>query len=305
MAKGFRFAEYRYFYEVANSRSMRKAAEALHVSPSALSRQIKKIEELLGSQVIERGGEGIRLTTSGELLLQHVRQSFSNEERLIAQLDEISGLRRGRVRIACGDSFASDLLSIPLEGFARKYPGITFNIMVVGTDGIVKMIVEEEAELGMILYPPTDERISTLTRCCQPLHAIMSPRHVLAKNKNVSLRQVNKYPLALPSYAHGVRQVTSIVAHEEKIQLAPRFSCNSILVLKTFAERYDAITILPKFAAMPELAAGRLSAVPLSEDRFRTTEVELIAKHARELPLASVELARVLAAGMCAFAKAK
>ncbi len=116
MAKGFRFAEYRYFYEVANSRSVRKAAEVLHVSPLALSRQIKKIEDSLGAQVIERSRDGIRLTTAGELLLRHIRESFSNEERLLAQVDEISGLRRGRVRIACGDGFLPDLLGSLCNG---------------------------------------------------------------------------------------------------------------------------------------------------------------------------------------------
>src|SRR5437763_4836937 len=105
MAKGFRFPEYRYFYELANSRSMRKAADVLHVSPSALSRQIRKIEDLLGSQLVERGSSGIRLTTSGEYVLQHIKDSFANEERLLAKINEIAGLRRGRVRVACGDGF--------------------------------------------------------------------------------------------------------------------------------------------------------------------------------------------------------
>lgn len=67
MPRGLLPPEYRYFYEVANSGSIRKAAELLHISPSALSRQIQRTEDTLGTPLIERRKTGVQLTAAGEL----------------------------------------------------------------------------------------------------------------------------------------------------------------------------------------------------------------------------------------------
>jgi DNA-binding transcriptional LysR family regulator len=304
-SKGFRFAEYRYFYEVANCRSMRKAATILHVSPSALSRQIRKIEDLLGSEILERGRSGVRLTICGQYLLQHIRETFANEERLLAKIDEVNGLRRGHVRIACGDGFLPDLLGEAFEQFARQYPGITFEIKLGGRDYIANSVMEEEAELGLIFYPPADQRFSTLARSRQPLHVITSPQHVLAKRKVISLRTVGEHPLALLVGSHGVRQAIDAEAHKSRIKLEPRFTCNSITALRSFAERFGAVSILPTFATLPELAARRLVAIPLAEATLKSTEAHLFAKRTRPLTLPASELARSLAAGMQALGAAK
>jgi DNA-binding transcriptional LysR family regulator len=298
MPKGFRFPEHRYFFELATSRSLRKAAEALHISPSALSRQIRRIEDLLGAQVIERGTTGIRLTTAGEYLFQHIKDSYASEERLLAKLDEISGMDRGHIRIACGDGFLPDLLGESFEAFSRKHPGISFEIKLAGRDFIIRSVVEEEADVGFIFFPPPDQRLVTIARSRQPLHAVMSPAHQLARKRTLSLRSVSEHPLALLVPAHGVRQAIDVEARKARIKLEPRFVCNSVTALRVFAERYGALTLLPKFAALPELKSGRLVFVPLTEPFFRTTEAVLFAKRSRELTLPVTEFARALASGM-------
>src|SRR6185436_5915960 len=105
MPRGLLPPEYRYFYEVANSGSIRKAAELLHVSPSALSRQIQRTEEALGTPLIVRRKTGVQLTAAGEMLLQHVRETVTSEEQLRVELANLAGLRRGHVRMACGEGF--------------------------------------------------------------------------------------------------------------------------------------------------------------------------------------------------------
>jgi len=298
VAKGFRFPEHRYFYELANSRSIRKAADVLHVSPSALSRQIRKIEGLLGSQLIERGRSGIRLTISGEYRLEHIRESFANEERLLAKFNEVAGLRRGHVRVACGDGFLPDLLGDSFERFARKHPGITFEIKSTSRDFIIKSVIEEEAELGFVFYLQLDERLRTLAHSRQPLHVVMSPRHVLARKRVLSLKEVSGFPFALLVPSHGVRQAIDVEARRARVELRARFTCNSITALRALAERFDVLTILPRFTAIQELSTGRLVSVPLSGKFFHSTEANLFAKRTRDLPLPTRELAQVLIEGM-------
>jgi len=277
---------------------MRKAADVIHVSPSALSRQIKKIEDLLGSKLIERGRSGIRLTTSGEYVLEHIRESFANEERLLAKLNEVAGLKRGHVRVACGDGFLPDLLGESFERFARKHPGITFEIKSTSRDYIIKSVIDEEAELGFVFFPQHDARLQTLARSRQPLHVVMSPRHVLARRKFLTLKNVGTFPLAVLVPSHGVRQAIDLEARRSRVELQARFTCNSITALRALAERFEVLTILPKFTAPAELSTGRLVAVPLSGKFFNSTEAILFTKRTRELALPAKELARVLMEGM-------
>ncbi len=156
----------------------------------------------------------------------------------------------------------------------------------------------------MIFYPPADHRLLTLARWRQPLHVVMSPGHSLAKRKILTLREVSEYPLALLVAAHGVQQAIAAEAHKARIQLIPRFSCNSIIALRALAEGFGNLTILPRFA-VPELSNRRLVAVPLSEPWFKSTEVDLFAKRTRPLTVVAAELARVLGAGMQAFTERK
>ena len=153
----------------------------------------------------------------------------------------------------------------------------------------------------MMLAPPADSRFLVLSKQAQPLLAVVSPRHVLAQRKSLTLAEAGEHPLALLSPSHGIRQVISAVARDLGISLRPRFLANSIQATKTFAERYDAVTILPRFTVISEVAAQRLVSIPLREDGLTNTEVGLIAKNGRELPRAATELSRALETGMQAF----
>ena len=301
MPRGILPSEYRYFYEVANSGSIRKAAELLHVSPSALSRQIQRTEDTLGTPLIERRKTGVHLTAAGELLLQHVRETSTSEEQLRVELANLAGLRRGHVRIVCGDGFLPDLFGEPLRTFAQNYPGVSFEVAVIGGDGIVRAVIQEDAEIGLTFQARTDARLAVLQRSVQPLHAIVAQRHPLAARRSVTLKHVSNHPLALQPSSHGVHQVVAAVARKQGVSMAPRVTCSSTFALKTCAEQYGAVAILPCFAVAPELKLKRLVAVPLAEAACRDSEVHMISRAGRKPSRVVLELASHLAKSMTAF----
>ena len=300
MPRGLLPAEYRYFYEVANFRSIRKAAERLHISPSALSRQIRRTEDTLGTPLIERRKTGIQLTAAGELLMQHVRETSASEERLRVELANLAGLRRGHVRIVCSDGFLPDLFGKPLQTFAQNYPGVSFEVAVIGgSDNIAQAIVQEDAEIGWLFQARTDARLVVIHRCIQPLHAIVAQGHPLATRRSVTLKQVSNHPLALQPSSHGIRQLVAGIARKVGVSMTPRFTCSSTFALKTCAEHYGAVAILPCFAVAPELALRRLVAVPLAEAACRNGEVQMITRVGKS-SRAVLELASHLAKSMAA-----
>ena len=94
-----RFLTLRYFNEVARLGSIRKAADRLHVAPSAVSRQIAQLEHEVDAILFERSKGGVQLTVAGEVLARHSHGIFRDLDRARTGIDELRGLRRGEVNL--------------------------------------------------------------------------------------------------------------------------------------------------------------------------------------------------------------
>ena len=90
-----------YVDEVVRARSIRKAAEQLNVTASAVNRRIMDLEKELGAPLFERRTRGVRLTAAGEVFVDYLRKQNGDVERMKSQIEDLKGLRRGTVRIAC------------------------------------------------------------------------------------------------------------------------------------------------------------------------------------------------------------
>ena len=100
----------RYVDEVARTGSIRKAADQLNVTASAVNRRIADLEDELGAQLFERRPRGVRLTAAGEVFVHYLRQQSGDIERMKSQIEDLKGLRRGTVRIACSQALAHEFL---------------------------------------------------------------------------------------------------------------------------------------------------------------------------------------------------
>ncbi len=96
--------------DVARSGSIRKTAERLHITPSALTRKIQDFEEELGTPLFERTARGMQLNAAGALLVQHARSQAADLDRVRAQIADLSGLRRGHVALVCSQAFIDSVI---------------------------------------------------------------------------------------------------------------------------------------------------------------------------------------------------
>ena len=104
--------------EVARAGSIRKAAEHLNLTASAMNRRIQDLEAELGTPLFERRARGVRLTTAGEMFVRYARTQIAEVEQLRSQIEDLRGVRRGPVRLACSQAVAHDFLRRD-----RKFPG--------------------------------------------------------------------------------------------------------------------------------------------------------------------------------------
>jgi DNA-binding transcriptional LysR family regulator len=279
-------ARYRYFYKVARLGSIRAASEVLHVAPSAISRQIARLEDELGVDLIEANGRGIRITPAGEILAGRASQIVDAVEQVRSDIDDLLGLRRGHVRIRTVEGSLNDLVLVAMARFQEKYPAVTFELSVTSSDRIVAALLDQETDLGVVFNPPNSSELDAIATVMDSLYAIVHPQHAGLRRRGVSLAEVAARPLALPDETFGLRHMIDAAAKAAGVVLAPVMITDSIEALRGFARAGIGIVLLPKLAVASDLARRVVKAIPLIDRGLRNAETTVLALRGRSLPIA-------------------
>jgi DNA-binding transcriptional LysR family regulator len=202
-----RFLALRYFNEVAKLGSIRKAADRLHVAPSAVSRQIAQLEREVDAVLFERSKVGVQLTAAGEVLARQSHRIFRDLDRARSGIDDLRGLQRGDVSVWVIEGFVSGLLPDILANFHHQYPGVSFKIQTGSTDRIVEALLEDEADIGITFNAMPRAEIEVIAEYVEPISCLVAPTHDYANRSELTLDEICKYHLALPEHSFGLRQV--------------------------------------------------------------------------------------------------
>jgi DNA-binding transcriptional LysR family regulator len=259
------FTALRYFSETANSRSIRAASERLHVSPSAISRQIAKLEHELKAPIFDRRAQGMTLTPAGEILQSKVEGMIREFARVKSHIAALHNLQAGTVDIYCFQTAIESFIAPILNAFHGQYPNVLFNVTMSSTDDAMEAVAGGVAEIGLVANPPVREAIASTEVFRDTLVAVLSPKHPLAGCKTLSLRELADYPFALTERSFGLRQQIDRVF--ERHDFTPKVFCvtNSLSLVRGMARFDQPCTLLPRFAVADEVAAGTLHAVSVEE----------------------------------------
>ncbi len=277
-----------YLFESIQRGTMRAAADALNIAPSAVSRQIALLEEELAIPLIERHTRGIKATEAGQVLLRYFREQNSHRDDVLSVLQEMRGLRKGSVHIVLGEGFVADLMAGPMAKFCREYKDISVVLDVAGSNEIIRKVSEDESDMGLIMNPPPDARIVSRKMSRQPIYAVVAPGFaLLGKPGPFDIREFLDYPMALNYATFGLRQILQLVEHTEKIRFKPQITTNSFHILRQFVRHKMGVTFLPSFVAAEELASGELCIIPVRQAIMENAEAHLIARTGRRLSAAA------------------
>jgi DNA-binding transcriptional LysR family regulator len=191
--------------DIARSGSVRRTAERMGITPSALTRRVQDFEQELGSAVFERTAQGMRLNPAGELVVRHALTQRADLERVRSQIADLTGVRRGHVAIACSQAFANSLLPQEIAEYRADHPLVSFTVLVRDHAHAVTALQNYDADVALILEPPPAADLQTIHACQQPLCALMRSGHPLAQPGPVRLRDCLRYPIAMPDRALAVR----------------------------------------------------------------------------------------------------
>ena len=245
----------RYVDVVAKAGSIRKAAETLAITSTALNRRILALEEELGVELFERFARGVRLSAAGEILIHHVRNQLSDMERVKSQIADLSGERRGHVSIACSQALLPYFLPEQISIYRKAHPKVTFDVLLRDRAAAEQALVDISADIALVFEPVRLMEFHNVLTVRQPVHAIMTPDHPLADQDVLRLRDILLHPIALPSRAIGVRHLMEIAARKSSLTMSPIIESDSFEFLRHHAIAENIISFqLP--IGLPENVPG-------------------------------------------------
>jgi DNA-binding transcriptional LysR family regulator len=254
-----------YFHEVIQAGSIRGAAKTLNVAPSAISRQLKEIEAVVGSRLMERGPDGWRLTAAGEVVADHVSQVLRGLGRMQGSLEELRGLRRGHVTVAAIRSAAPDLLPRIIASLHRKHPRITFSCEFVGSRQIGDAVMSGEFDIGISFNPPSSKALRHLIAVPLPFGAVMRPDHELAQRTTLRLYDLVDagVPMLFPNETISIRAMLDEVLKDSALEVQPAVISANRDFIVSLAKFGVGIAFQTTLGIEDELRTGALAFVPL------------------------------------------
>ena len=276
---------WRYVDEVARAGSLRQAAERLNMNASALQRRIQDVEEDLGAALFERLPSGMRLTAAGEVFIRWVRSQASDLERVQSQIEDLAGMRRGLVRLACSQALAAYLLPQEIARFTNAFPLVHFAVTIRDYSSAVEMLRAYEADLALVFQPGRYPDFEPIMAVGQRLVAVMAVGHPLAGRTTVRLRECADYPLALLDRTFAGRQIFD----DRAAAVSARFD-----VLRNYVAQTEAITLQIELGAMAEMLDERLAACPVDDRDATHGSLVLGQLRGRNLPVAAAKFAEQL-----------
>ncbi len=274
--------------------SIRKAAEETNITSSALNRRIQAFEEEFGAEIFERLPRGMRLNPAGELLLHHIRMQRQDLARVHSQVADLSGVRRGHVKIACSQALLPYFLPRQISIYRAEFPGVTFSVNVRDRIQAERDLSNFESDLALVFEPAHMVDFKILHAVHQPIMAVMSRAHPLAGKTELRLRECLEYDLVLPGPQYGVRGLLELAAQRAGRKLEPVVETESFEMVRHYAAFGQSIGFqIP--VGLDQLARPEMISIPLSQIDVAGGELLLGHQRGRTLPVAALKFASQVA----------
>ena len=212
------FRQLRVFTEVARQGSMIRAAESLHLTPPAISMQIKEIETQVGLSLFDRAGRRVSLSTAGEYFLVHAKRLLADLKEAENAMARFKRLDHGLLTIGIV-STAKYFVPHLLARFHEEHPGVEVRLRVVGNrEQLVAMMEASEVDLSVMGRPPKEIATRAEAFAAHPLVFVAPPDHPLLAMGQVPVGAMQGYPFIAREHGSGTRAAMAAFFAEHRFE---------------------------------------------------------------------------------------
>ena len=232
------FELYRIFYVVANNGNITRASEELNISQPAISKSIKNLEEQLGGQLFIRTKRGVVLTEEGKEFYNYIKQAIEFINNAENKFTDLINLEVGCIKIGISTTLTKEFLLPYLEQFHTLYPKIDIQIITDRTADLMKKLKNGLIDIVILNINKKDESSEIEYLKCKKINDcfVVNSKYKELINKEISLKELNNYPLILQSKGSNTRTILDEFARENGVILKPNIELSSYLLVMEFAK---------------------------------------------------------------------
>ena len=276
-----RFADY--FIAVAKTGSLRKAADQLFISVSAVHRQIVLAEEELGVALFERLPSGLKLTLAGELLYADLRSWQKEFQITQKRLNEIQGIQRGSIDFGMIAALSESFVSAVMQSIVQQYPWINFKVHVLDSDRIADLVINAELDFGLILNPKHQHQLQISAFIEMPLGFVIPKQHPLAHKEKIYFSDTLEFNHIIPAEPLVIHDHVTALYKKQDFHPRHTIECNDIHMMISLLRQNLGISIMSYLDAAPYIENAEFEFRAINDHGLHPITVALCVAPKRQL----------------------
>ena len=279
----------RYVDAVARIGSIRKAADSMAISSTALNRRVLAFEEDLGVKIFERLPNGVRLSAAGEVLIKHIRSQLSDMDRVLAVIEDMEGERRGHINLVSSQSAMVEFIPRMIAQYRDQHPAVTFDVKVCTRQAAEQALTDFSADVAVVFEPDQFTDVHSLINVEQPVYLVVHKDHALAGLKKVRLSEISSFPLALPTQNNGLRVLLEKAALRASTRMRVAIESDNFGLLSKCLDSAEMVSFqIP--IGLPEKGSSLVS-IPVDQRDVSPGSLFIVQLRGRTLPVAAARFA--------------
>ncbi|MCA1780533.1 MAG: LysR family transcriptional regulator [Xanthomonadaceae bacterium] len=243
-----------YLVKLADVRHFSKAAELCHVSQPTLSTQIRKLEEELDVQLVERSPRQVMLTEVGEEIVEHARAMLAEADAIRAVARRSKDPHSGTIRIGIFPTLAPYFLPHVVPEIRRRFPRLMLRLFEEKTENVISMLRQGRLDAGLLAMPIDADQLFTRVLFEEPFVLAMPEMHPLGSKSSIRMEDLENQELLLLEDGHCLRdqalEVCQLAGAHEQLD----FHATSMETLRQMIAAGTGITLMPVMAVKPPVA---------------------------------------------------
>ena len=250
------FHQLQIFHTVARFGSFSKAAEELSISQPAVSIQVRELEKSMGCGLLHRMRRGLQLTDTGQAVFGYSQRIFSLAAEMQSAVEDIQGLRSGRLTIGSSTTPGEYILPWAIGQFRRRYPGVEVSLSISNTQAIVERIHDRELDMGMAGAPVGLQGLASFPYVLDDIVIIAGPDHALTARPKLALNDLEGQEFILREPGSATRGAAEGCLREHGVSVRVVMELGSNEAVKRAVAAGLGLGMVSKFGVIPDTSAG-------------------------------------------------
>ncbi|HSF06995.1 MAG TPA: LysR family transcriptional regulator [Methylomirabilota bacterium] len=275
----------RLYCDIVRLHSFSRGAEQNFVSQSAASQAVQQLERDLGVALIDRTKRPFVVTAEGQAFLAACRTLLDTWDKARVEIAAVKARVDGTVRVAAIYSVGLHDMSHHLQRFMSLYPNARVQLECLHPHKVVEAVLDDEADVGVMSYPPTDRALSVIPLRSEPMTFVCHPNHRLARRRTVMPADLSGQPFVAFDRGLTIRRAIDRALRQHNVRPNIVMEFDNIETIKQAIMIAAGVSLLPRHTVEKEAGIRTLASVPFGiPDLVRPVGII----HRRQKPLAPV-----------------